>query len=244
MSKKHTTEVATIDTPQITNNISMNLNQNDLVDMVVQERITQLEKELEVLNTQLKDKSIIETARNERIRVIILESMPAECKPVLDAINKLGKKDLLKIEVGTVINGEEVAKYEYMRSHSFENANRPLQIFKVNTRAEYYSIFKVKNVHFRLRVVGSGFEIFSNSFVLSFSAKQSKALTDFVSKEYKEKAALLNIIHERTRELLELQYNERKVKSAFVKAHLAKSADGKNILKFLEKATKVNLSLP
>lgn len=248
MTKK-STDVVKVSEPTINNNISMNLNQNDLLELVVQEKINQLEEELKEINAQLVTRKECQESENNHLRQLIISKKNAY-KIFSTAMVKLGiqpdKFEITNIKPHFANTGKALT-YSYNYCHNVqqcENSRNPVKSYEVNSYTQKMDVIKVDSAYFNINAKTQSGIVLTMSMNIEFTPKEQTALFNKTKVDIEKTTHLYNRKFEVQKEILIYTYGDKKIKAQFTKAYLNKSAQGKDILKFLEKAAKVNLSLP
>ena len=88
----------------------------------------------------------------------------------------------------------------------------------------------------------NGLRLRTNTYIkLAIDAETAKQCEKDITATLKEIKRVNDLIYDLTGQILDLKYNDRKVKARVVKASLSKTEEGRNILALLESATNVKL---
>lgn len=253
MSKKESKKAElVVAEPAVQNGINMNLTHADVIEVAVQTQLEILEPQLEQLIQKEADlnkslKTVEDTFINKALEKAT--SSPVG-KEFLNAIGAL-EKGLGKTVEWAIQNQCCVGKSETLESPEYdeyghgdpEEYRSPLTYFKRNTRK--------RTRQWNLSTVIS-FDLRANVGSITLKTDHREAEVNIPAVEYqkwkKETQAILNEISKVSQEkynlwkqILELKYDEKKVKARVVKMSLSKTEQGRNILNLLESATNVKL---
>ena len=250
MKKKEetTTEVA-LANPAVRSNINLNLDQNDMIQLVIQDRLEQLEKEIELFPRALAE---IE----EESRVFIAGFKLACIKRHFKGDKEFDKMKELSEMLGADLNTNisldsgyrgdfdktKIGVYRKIDLNKMEDYKDPYAYARRNIQDEDMCIITPK------KITGS-MSIQAGNIFIKLDVKENNALTPAEKKQYKEgitpyvtrKMQMLNLQYETGMKYLECKYGEKRIKSKIVKASLQKSDEGRGILTMLETATNIKL---
>lgn len=230
----------------VNNNISLNLNQNDLIELAIQEKLSLLEPAIQVLENNIEELSIkhVETVNDIVARFIMKKVKSSEVYKELSLIAELFKTSV-KIHVtwSTVYNDQSITnniigKYQEVSLSTVEEYKDPFAYAKRNSSDRTYRVLDLNTITVTL-------SLYSNT---SLNLNQKIVFNDInTPKEYlnesinygKNIVKMYNDLYNLKMSYLEYKYGEKRIKSKLVKASLSKSVEGKAILDMLSQATNV-----
>lgn len=248
MSKKETNKV-TVEEPSVRNDISMNLTHNDVIDVAIQSQLDILEPQLNELTNQMRNvEKELERLEDDMLNKYVKISHP-KVKEFEKVVNAINKTTGYKLEIAFVNktygrSGEELkSKAHFYCTHDVENYKNPIAMYKKHTRTEHMYWRFCTNISFQFRASNNNIAVESNTepVIVNFSNKDCDKLKTNIEKNINLYAELANAKYELYKQILELKYNEKKVKARVVKASLSKTEQGRNILGLLEEATRIKL---
>ena len=237
---------------EVSNNINLNLNQNDLIDLAIQEHLEKLEKELEIVNAEIthnqNEIDKVESDEAEKLAAKVLKDDPdyikfmkmlkvADIKITKEGIDKRGYRKSGPYRLCAA--GDADNFIESINQYPHENFTNLAQA----TRSIHkYDFYKTKYTTLNIRIE-------EHTAYITMIYIRHVNLTPDVAKSLE---ARIDILEERKRELLKKKFNlqkefyeytfgEKKVKAKIVKASLQRSAEGQAILGMLQGATGVKL---
>lgn len=235
MSVKKKTSTIKVQKPVVSSTIDMHLTHNDVIDVAVEEQKERLEKEIKDLEKQLKQK---ETEFEESL-IKIKEKIISELKvPIISSFQKMfpestlesgfNSRDRDKDTLYRDINFGDIEKYNYKTiSAILNNCMKDITFSKPN----------VKKLSLEVRVS------YENMLKLEIPVPESiqKELIIVLNAYKKEFLRLTELKVVIILEVLEYLYNEKRIRSKFVKTALRNTSEGKVFLELLETSTKVKL---
>ena len=253
MSKKESKKAElVIAEPAVQNGINMNLTHSDVIDVAVQTQLEILEPQLERLIEQEHDiKNQLKATEDVVINKVLEKAEISSIgKEFLDTIKTLEKSTGKEIK-WDIVNQSYNGKYETLSSPEYdaydyqdpEEYRSPLSYFKRNSKKKCYNWNLSNSILFDLRAtIGS----------LTLKTDHRKAQINIPNADYQkwkkdtqaildQKAKVSQEKYNIWKQILELKYDEKKVKARVVKMSLSKTAQGRNILNLLESATNVKL---
>lgn len=259
MSKKTKTPAtpAVVHHAEVSNNINLNLSQNDLIDLAIQEHLEKLEAKIKVLKTErddIRDK-IHNTEREfaEKIAKEILKDDPDYSK-FLKALKILD----LKITYPTQEEKKQgYHRYDPYRLSSGCNASDlqgSVLVYDDNqhytnlshvTRSAREVQFYLKHYHTLTIEINEGKR--QDGITLQFydtialKPENTIELRRQMHSLEKREFEVAKELSDTQREFYEYTFGEKKVKAKIVKASLQRSAEGQAILGMLQGATGVKL---
>lgn len=239
-------ETNKLTTPAVQSNISLNLNQNDLIELAIQTKLEEQELLLENLKQQINDKrkelEELNQDYNKSIHQLVLK-----LKDVQYFMNTAEKIFSSKVEphftndkypVTETLVSKTFLSHESVRN--CEDHKNPVQYFKRYIHNSTFTTHLYKDVFYSI-----GLE--KNNIYMSYKVKfiVPKALNDkyrqkFV-KQLEEIANVEQAYSESYESYLNLKYDDKKIKARFIKTALSKSVDGKKILSLLDDVSSVKL---
>lgn len=237
--KKKSTAVAVIGAqPLLTNTISTNITQNDMVELIVQEKLSDLEDKIEknlekqrTLGDNYKDLELIKEITHKSPEYKTFSAMLS--KIGLDVLKS--RSNMTVVHRGNMI--EEIHWKVYKAHYEGKNA---LTNFERQVYSHSHNIHPIDSLQGTLSFESAELSI-RNTVLIKLSATDKKKLTKMETDYYRAKAVLSNEYTTLMKELLTLQHNERKFKAQVTKSILKNSSIGKDLLKLLEKSTGVDL---
>ena len=252
MAKKATPKPvpAVVQHAEVSNNINLNLNQNDLIDLAIQEHLEVLEGKIkavreEIIAKQNLSKELEATAAKDIAKILLKKNASynklLELLPILD----------IKADVMDRNNNEHYPPYRLYASNNLDNYPGE---FSYYYNDEYTSLSQAT------RNIGKG-TMYGNNFTsltvdLRYTTDGlnlgfSKTIP-LASKDTKELCKVLEPLENRIFELHKLKFDlqteyfqyffgEKRIKAKIVKASLKKTAEGQAILGMLQGATGVKL---
>lgn len=252
MSKKKHTAVV-IANPEVQNNINMNLTHSDIIDVAIQ---TQLEV-LEPLEEDLK-KQLTSMQNQEEDLKFNMFNDNAKLGNNLQRgqfehlVKILSKRENTKYEINLdiysfnnkeTINSSEILMFNYgnfNKGSEEETYKNPHIYFKSNSKANTFNYIIASKASFTLKYSENDIDI-KTYITIELSRKEYDKLKKEVTIFLNKKAEIYKKWWDIRLQILELRYNEKKIKAKVVKASLSKTEQGKNILNLLEGATNIKL---
>lgn len=238
--------------PEVSGNINMNLSHNDVIDVAIQTQLELLEPQEESLRKELKELDSELESMQEKIILKLIEkskdsSMIKKFKTTVQSLTKDLFEDIVKIDSARADRyGEAVHSPEFMKfNHSGydpEDYKAPLQFFKRRSHPERIKRNLPDVITFDMSVIIDGIKLKPvDSFKFALSEKEKSDYKTKLQKVMDKKADMENKHWNITKEILELKYDEKKIKARVVKQSLSKTTQGKSILSLLESATNIKL---
>ena len=238
---KKTSEVSPFKETNVSNQINMNLNQNDLIDVVIENQVEILSKKLEQLDEKIEQN---QNAEKEIVSTLLKKVLKTVSNPTLTTFQKICKQFNLVVNDTTsfgfnnpledrvtvkIVDLDHVEQYKDPLSYAKRNYRDMTIYFSelINIRLDYNGGLPNLGIHFSTSMPGE--ESIKNEY---------KTLMKPV---LKERIALHEEKYKTSLEYLEYKYGEKKIKAKIVKASLKKSPEGLAILQMLEGATNIKL---
>lgn len=237
---------------EVSNNINLNLNQNDLIDLAIQEHLEKLEKELEIVNAEIthnqNEIDKVESDEAEKLAAKVLKDDPdyikfmkmlkvADIKITKEGIDKRGyrKSDPYRLYATKDTNNfiESINQYPHENFTNLSHATRSVQRENVYLRS-----FKQIRVEICERTDGITLQF---STTIDLEPSDVKHVEDKINILIKACTELKKKKFNLQKEFYEYTFGEKKVKAKIVKASLQRSAEGQAILGMLQGATGVKL---
>jgi len=240
------TEVA-LANPHVASNISLNLNQNDMIEVVIEHKLEELGARLE-----LEDKAIADIKKRksdfyDSLKVRMTKRIGAE-REDLKKFHKIAKQLGLKIKeeshVNVITYGEktkEVGSYNYTDIDHCEKYKDPHNYAKRNASSAVLTLQPLDTLYIKLEGSAGELSLKYKSEAVEPTAEESEEHDKFMMAILKEELKLRKEHYLTCMEYLEFKYGERRIKAKIVKASLSKSDEGRGILKMLESATNIKL---
>lgn len=249
MSKKK--QLTVVQEPTVSNNINMNLNHHDILEVAIQSQLEILEPKLEVVNAAIKEtdeklKNLEKVYIDQALKNI--ESLPSYVK-FLSLVKKVNGKTprIYSTSISYNKGGKESLVspefISYTGHREVEEAQRPLSYFKQNSTKQWKYANTGDVIYFNVdsEIDGSIRLTCSEPMSIKLSSKEEKSFQKDSQVLLNQYAALKNEQYTLQRQILELKYDDKKVKARFVKESLKKSEQGKEILYMLEKVSGAKL---
>lgn len=249
MSKKAKPAVIAVAEPEVQNNINMNLTHNDIIDVAIQTQLELLEPRAEELVKMIA--SVDEQIKETHNQIITRATERANFCKEATAFNKA----LVLISGNTVVTPEIIDKYsigdsEQICSAKFpvyhrgdpEEYKNPIRQFKTYTDLVEARETISRGIRFRLKALVNGLKLtMENECRIDFTEKEYITYKEKITKLLDQTAKLNTEWYETRKQILELKYDEKKIKARVVKMSLTHTKQGKQILSLLEKSTKIKL---
>ena len=225
--------------PVLTNTISTNITQNDMVELIVQEKLSDLEDKIE--KNLEKQKALGDTFKDLELIKEITHKSP-EYKAFSAMLSKLdldvskSRSNMSVVHHGNMI--ETICWKVYNKQYA--EGKNALTNFERQVYGHSHTIHPVESLQGTLSFESAELSI-RNTIPIKLSAADKKKLVKMETDYYRAKAVLCNEYVALMKELLTPQHNERKFKAQVTKSILKNSSLGKDLLKLLEKSTGVNL---
>lgn len=256
MSKKATVKSQTpalVQHAEVSNNINLNLNQNDLIDLAIQENLEVLEGKLKAVKEELETKKkLTEQLKRDAAKGIAQKVLKKD-----PAYTKLTE---LFVVLGIKSEGEE------SMDNNPHGHHLPYQLYGNNTQENYLGEFSYyhyddyTNLAAATKGIAKGVW-YKNSFTrvtvdlrynkdglnvnfhktLLLDPKDTKDLCKVLEPLENRIYELHKLKFELQKEFFEYTFGEKRIKAKIVKASLKKTAEGQAILGMLQGATGVKL---
>jgi hypothetical protein len=238
-----TKEVPALATPTINNAINLNLNQNDLVELAIAEKITQLDEAITVQENELKEFKAKYQEDIEKFKRDIVNKNIGRDK---DYLNFLKVSHELKLEVTkhesihlhTYGNQVKiVATYNDVNLSNVEQYKDPYQYAKRNFSTQSLKVDVAEHINIKYEAKKGNLEL---TYERQLSVNQKdyhNLITPYLKKEAKLQEDLFNV----KMAYLNYKYGEKRIKAQITKAALLNTAQGQNILSLLETATNIKM---
>lgn len=234
---------------EVSNNINLNLNQNDLIDLAIQENLEVLEGKLKATIAELT------TTTTEIDRLIKIAAKQIAHKKLKNdkgfttfmSLVKAGKLELEEANTNHNYPLYKLNSYQnndaLMGSFStiYDNVEvNNLGIFTRNTRTVNFYKYTFNQVQVNLRVHNQNFSMsYGNN--INITPADTKELSKKIEPLNEKWFELMKVKFVLQKEFYEYTYGEKRVKAKIVKASLKKTAEGQAILGMLQGATGVKL---
>ena len=243
--KAKNTEVA-LAKPNVSSNINLSLNQNDMIDVVIEHQLEITSAQLEQIDKDLKlqEEAFQQVKTKYLEKLIIREGVSSEDLKIFNKLTKqykLIKKDESSINFHTY--GEEcksLAIYNVLDIDYVERYKDPFNYAKRHASTKSVSYEPIITVQCKYKAsVGTLTINYSNSIYPTIDelAQYKAEVTPILKKRLKLKQEYYTV----GMMYLEYKYGEKRVKAKIVKASLKKSQEGRGILAMLEGATNIKL---
>jgi hypothetical protein len=238
--QKVETPVVIMEDTSVKSTINMNVTQDDLVQVIVDEKLEKLENEINILSEKYDHFN----PRSGDLK----EDLPETFKKIkATAFYKLLEEHAKKhgVEMRISIQPAEIGtlnKYYSYRSSLLTNFDKaqdsknPIKYFK-----EYgggwrtFETFIIKTVNVCITVNANTDVNFAQSyFNVEVNAAEAKKYGQTFEKAAEEHAQTSELLFEKMTEYLNVKYNERKFKTKLIKASLGKSPEGKQVLDMIQ----------
>ena len=256
MAKKATPKPvpAVVQHAEVSNNINLNLNQNDLIDLAIQEHLEFLEGKLKAVKEELETK----TKLTEQLKK---DAAKGIAQKVLKKDPSYTKLTELFAILGVKSEGEDS-----MDSNAHGRHYPPYQLHSINTQENYIGEFShyyhedyttlaastktiskgtwyrnsFTQVSIDLRYNNDGLNVnFHKTLILD--PKDTKDLCKVLEPLELRMYELHKLKFDLQKEFFEYTFGEKRIKAKIVKASLKKTAEGQAILGMLQGATGVKL---
>ena len=231
----------------VSNNINLGLSQNDLLQLVIQDKLEEVEAEQARIKSLLKhlgdEVDILDVNFKEDLIVRYKET--AEYKQMLKSIEAFKaimkvKEDIredFRLQDGHNSLYKEIKFQKGDLPHA-ENQRNPKEYYKSHTGTDTYYLYTefgfTANIYCTVKDFGLKLEHYHT---LNQIDKVCKAYTAKRITLYTQIAELQNWLYKVNITYLELAYGSDRIKSKITKAVLNNSVEGKEILGMLTKAT-------
>lgn len=248
MSKKaNKTTAIVVAEPQVQNNINMNLTHNDLIDLAIQSQLEILEpREEELQDLIVKNRKDIQDVHDNVSRQACERSNCPEARNFNQILKMISGKESV---IPKVVNRNPDGKRESICSGEYpvvdancENQKAPLVYFKRYSSKKKDLEHIAESIIFQLEAKVNGVYIQTNNYCrVTLTTKEYASYKAQIEKLLDEKVKLYTEYYEVRKQILELKYNDKKVKARVVKKSLSNTKQGRNILNLLESSTKIKL---
>lgn len=237
-----TAKIETLQATEIQNSINLNTTQNDLITMIIEDKVEKAENVIKVL----LDK--IQGLQNQRkaIQEKILAQGHNEVKWSSEYIKFMqmckdnGFVPTLQVtQKGTVCdNYIESRVYNISNLQSAEESKVPLNYFKTRTSPSSESFYVISNVGISMTFIND---------IYSFKYYKEVKITDYNEQRKLMKEVILALgeakqeLYDAQLHYLNVKYNTNRIKAQITKSILGQSKDGVALLALLENATISNL---
>jgi len=233
--------------PEVKSVINLNMNQNDVVDIAIQERLSVLEEQIKVSDAKLKEKAAENNA-------LIKSLIDGYTKKVLDknkgynSFYRIIKSEGLELSnnggEGSIMGYDNVVGKEY-KNYNFDDryneTKKPVTHAKKYMTLTKVNIMVPTSLSVGLNAHGFGFSISWNSNSISVTDAFKKKYQEKVLEAANELADLQTAHYDLRLEALEYEHGEKKIKALVLKKSLSKSKEGQAILAMLQDATQIKL---
>ena len=253
MAKKATSKPvpAVVQHAEVSNNINLNLNQNDLIDLAIQEHLEVLEGKLKVVKEEISEKIKI----NQKLKA---DAAKGIAQKLLKKDSEYAKTiDLFKT-LGVSMNGHDENSKGY-RYTPYELYNRNstegfIGAYSYYGQEEYSTLSQAtrdvrkgswyknefSHVQVKLNYSNNGLTI-NYSTSVTVESKDTKELCKVLDPLENRLFELYKLKFDLQKEFFEYTFGEKRVKAKIVKASLKKTAEGQAILGMLQGVTGVKL---
>jgi len=244
MAKQDTGKQLTIvDKVNVSNNINMNLNQNDLVELAIEEKVEQLS--ISISNIELL---IVENNKKcqdalAKLKLDIVTKTLSKMKDYTQVFTiatelKLDIKQDVNISLDTY-NDKRVliGSYNVVDLDNVQQYKDPVSYAKRNHSTSTRHVNIAEGLTVSLKACEGNLSL---DYKTKISITQ-KQYSDVVTPFLKQEVALGKSLFDLKMEYLNYRYGEKRIKAQITKAALRNTSEGKNILAMLEKATNVKL---
>lgn len=221
--------------PVVSNTIDMHLTHNDVIDVAVEEQKERLEKKIKSIEEELKQKNVEFQENYNMIREKIVSELEI---PIVSTFQKMFPENTLELSFNSNdinkstpyrdINFGDIEKYNYKTIPAILNNCMKDKIYnEPNTKL------------LRIDVKESYNNVLWFETPVSESIQKELSITERAFKKEFLRLTELKVVT--ILELLEYLYNEKRIRSRFVKTALRNTSEGKVFLELLETSTKVKL---
>jgi hypothetical protein len=244
MKKQSKNEVA-LSTANVSNNINLNLNQNDLIEMAIQEKLSLLEDHIATLETKIKEEWVLQDLIRKNLLHTIKTTILKKDKKYQSFLSKvkLLKMDIKESDLYVQSGNKYECTYEYKtfesgRAEQYKNPFSYIDYARRTNTGYYDSISSIKiscmavdeksnlKLDYQVPTITLSKAVCDNYFT------KLKSNTDIIVKLQNELANLKE-------EHFSYLYSEKKIKSQIIKKSLSKSPEGKAILQMLAEASNI-----
>ena len=238
--QKVETPVVIMEDTSVKSTINMNVTQDDLVQVIVDEKLEKLENEINILSEKYD--------RFNRDTGDLKEYLPETFKKIKTmALYKLmeehakmhGVEMIIGIQPAENVLSEKSYTYKCSLTNQFGHAQdnkNPIRYFKdYGGTTNTFRSFTIKTVSVCITVNTRNDTSYAQAcFNVEVSAAEAKKYRQASEKAAEEYVQTSELLYEKMVEYLNVKYNERKFKTKLIKASLGKSAEGKQVLDMIQ----------
>ena len=233
-----------VENAEVSNTINMNLSQNDLIDLVIQEKLEENEiamKAVDEIIEKCKQAENDITKKHCDIHVKAFEKKDKSLQDFYKITKQFGiKPDVKSSLYHSEVYNEDVNLIGEYQHYNLEVDYKNIASYKRNMYVNQMRKVKVEDIHIEAcSEKGSIMLIFKDDITLSSAVR--KKIEDEIYAVRKEKLVALKEKARLSLEWLEYTYGEKKIKSKIIRASLQRSAQGQEILGMLGKVSNVKL---
>lgn len=251
MTKKQTPVTVVVAEPEVNNSINMNLTHSDIIEVAIQTQLELLEPQLEAVHKEYTDlkSSLGKIQEDFLIKKAADKTGHPELADFMKVVKAVEKATNKKIEVSfsnTYFRDEcqqlTSATY-FVCEYDVEEYKSPLAMFRKNSREKREAWNISQNIQFNVYARSEDFylEPKGKYFIVALSKEEHTKFKKQIQDVLDKLAPVGQRLYDLKKEILELKYDEKKVKARVVKMSLSKTEQGRNILNLLESATNVKL---
>lgn len=234
------TSIATLGTTSVKKVINMNVTQDDLVHLIVDEKLEILEKEINILSEKYKKLAQID----KDLKTELPETFKkVQSSTLYKVLKEHAKKQDVELSINIDIEDAVASKNSYPYLCSLINVfncaqehRNPIKYFK-DYSEETYNLrpITINTVRVYITVHAKDTINFAQAcFIVKVSATEAKKYHQKSEKEIEERMAVCKALHEKMTEYLNVKCNERKFKTNLIKASLEQSVEGKEVLNMIK----------
>lgn len=252
-SKSKKVKAITVKEPEVNNTINMNLTHADVIDVAIQTQLEILEPQLENLEKCFKDcKKQLEDLQTQVMTKALERAGSAPVgKMFLSIVKTIAKElniTLPEYQISSkYFNGDQETlsskEVDIDECNSPEEYKMPLAQFKRYAKKGKMNWTLSDRISFTLSVYIQGIEVTTRhqECKIQLTETEMKNWKKMVQSILDVQADLCQQCFDTHKQILELKYDEKKVKARVVKMSLSKTEQGRNILTLLESATNTKL---
>jgi phosphoribosylformylglycinamidine (FGAM) synthase PurS component len=235
-----------LESVNVNNNITLNLNQNDLIELAIQEKLGLLEPAIQTLETSIQEVGTkhVETVREIITKFIMKKVKSSDIYKDLDLIAKLFNT-FVKVDISwsnvyndTSIKNNIVGKYNEISLSTVEEYKDPFAYAKRNAYNREYRVLELDTITVTLSLQHNTSLNLNQKIVFNDVNTPKEYLNECINYG-KNVVKMYDDLYNLKMSYLEYKYGEKRIKSKLVKASLSKSSEGKAILDMLSQATNV-----
>lgn len=245
---EETKEVA-LSTPKITNTVDLHLNQNDLIDIAIQEKLAVLQVQLKETEDDImknaQEQVDLRTKLNDQMAEKIKKSDKGYAK-FLALVKEFDIKDATEYKSDNYryhnsVN-HDIGLYPAVDMQSVEDSKDPIRALPRNKRENMLRLQVPTQIYLDAQATDkTGFSLsYNGKFVEISKTEQNSYLKKVKSLMETERQLRTNLFNLQV-EYIKNQYGEKRIKAQIMRKSLSKSAEGRGILKMLEDATKIRV---